>query len=156
MEYFSHIAYRLSCDRVNVCFCHVFVTVKCGASMIVSPSKQTPVVGEVNIARYLARLLTPRYDADAVSATQTDTMLDHAAVLLRVNCDTSGALKSLGQLLGRKQWFANDQLSLADIVIWSSVKQSRLATTAPDNVRQWLARCDTLPEFANAGRLLVH
>jgi len=134
-----------------------FVIVKHGASLIVSPNKQTPVVGEVNIARYLARLLTPRYDADIVAATQVDSLLDHAAALLHDNRDTAGALKSLGQLLGRKKWFvgSGDQLSLADIVIWSSVKQCRRAVTAPDNIRQWLATCDVLPEFANAGRLLV-
>jgi len=135
--------------------CGVLVTVKHGASLVVNPSKQTPVVGEVNIARYLARLLTPRYDADIVTATQIDTFLDCAAVLLHDRGDTSGALKSLGQQLGRKKWFAgNDRPSLADIVIWSAIKQCHLAATAPDNVRQWLARCDVLPEFANAGRLL--
>ena len=135
----------------------VFVTVKSGPSLVVNPSKQTPVVGEVNIARYLARQLTPCYDdSDIVTATQIDTLLDHAAVLLHGSGDIAGALKSLGQQLGKKKWFVgNDRPSLADIVIWSAVKQCHLAATAPDNVRQWLARCDMLPEFANAGRLLL-
>jgi len=131
------------------------VAVKHGASLIVSPSKHTPVIGEVNIARYLSRLLTPRYDADIVTATQIDTLLDHAAVLLH-SSDSSSAVKSLGPLLGRKKWFVgNDEPSLADIVMWSALKQRQLVATAPDNVRQWLARCDLLPEYANAECLLV-
>jgi len=129
--------------------------VKRGASLIVSPSKQTTVLGEVNIARYLARLLTPHYDADIISATQIDILLDHAAALIHSSGDTSGALKIFSQQLGRKKWFVgSDVPSLADIVVWSSVKQRRLAAMAPDNVRQWLVRCDAMPEFANAGHLL--
>jgi len=138
----------------------VFVTVMCGASLVVSPSNQTPVVGEANIARYLARLLTPRYDdidSDIVSATETDSLLDHAAVLLHSNCDMPSAVRSLGQLLARKKWFVgSDRPSLADIVIWSAIKQRRLTTTVPENVRQWLAKCDALPEFAAAEQLLMH
>jgi len=146
----------LCSNDITVCWCDVFAAVKSGASMVVSPSKQAPVVGEANIARYLSRLLTPRYDADIVTATQIDSLLDHAATLLHGNCDTSDSLKSLGLVLGTKQWFVGaDKPSLADILLWSAVKQRRLASSAPDNVRQWLARCDLLPEFANAGRLLM-
>lgn len=134
----------------------VFAVVKHGASLVVSPSNQSPVVGEASIARYLARLLTPRYDDDIVTATQIDTLLDHAAALLRGNCDTSGAVKSLGHLLGKKSWFIGaDWPSLADIVMWSAMKQRKLTQRAPDNVRQWLAKCNALPEFANAEQLLV-
>ena len=132
------------------------MTVRRGATLVVSPSKQMPVVGEVNVARYLARLLSPRYDTDIVTATQIDTLLDHAAVLLHCSDTLAAAVKSLAQLLGRKKWFVgNDQPSLADIVMWSAVKQRRVAASAPENVRQWLARCDLLPEFAKAERLLV-
>jgi len=131
------------------------VTVKHGASLIVNPCKQTPILGEVNIARYLARLLTPRYDDDIVTATQIDSILDHAAAVLH-GSDTSAIVKSLGQLLARKRWFVgNERPSLADIVMWSAVKQRCSDAMVPDNVCQWLARCDMLPEFANAGRLLI-
>jgi len=123
---------------------------------VMSPSKQTPVLGEANVARYLARLLTPRYDSDVVTATQVDTLLDHAAVLLHGRDALGAAVKSLGQLLGSKKWFVGgDRPSVADIVMWSAVKQRRVAASAPENVRHWLARCDLLPEFAKAERLLV-
>jgi len=132
------------------------IVAKRGASLIVSPGKQTPVIGEVNIARYLARQLTPCYDADFVTATQIDTLLDHAAILLHGNCDTSSAIKSLSQLLGKKKWFVGThQSSLADIVIWSAIKQRHLSAKVPDNMRQWLAQCDRLPAFANAQQLLT-
>lgn len=134
----------------------IWKDVRQGATLVVSPSKQTPVVGEVNVARYLARLLTPRYDADVVTATQIDALLDHAAVLLHSSDSLGAAVKSLGQLLGRKKWFVgNDRPSVVDIVMWSAVKQRNVAASAPENVRQWLARCDLLPEFAKAERLLV-
>jgi len=133
----------------------VILTVQRGPTLIVSPSKQTPVVGEANIVRYLARLLTPRYDSNIVTATQIDSVLDHAAILLH-DADTVGLVKSLGQLLGRKKWFVgNDRPSVADVVMWSALKQRRLAMSAPDNVCQWIARCDLLPEFAKADRLLA-
>jgi len=139
--------------RTNV---YIVVTVRHSATLVVSPSKQTPVVGEVNVARYLARLMTPRYDADIVAATQIDTLLDHAAVLLDSSEALTAAVKSLGQLLGRKKWFVgNDRPSLVDIVMWSAVKQRHVAAAAPENVHQWLTRCDLLPEFAKAERLLV-
>jgi len=132
------------------------VTVRHGATLVVSPSKQIPVVGEVNIARYLARLMIPRYDADIVIATQIDTLLDHAALLLHSSDTLIASVKSLAQLLGRKKWFVgNDRLSLVDIVMWSAIKQRNVAVSAPENVHQWLARCDLLPEFAKAERLLV-
>lgn len=134
----------------------IWKDVRHGATLVVSPSKQTPVVGEVNVARYLARLLTPRYDAEDVSATQIDTLLDHAAILLRSSDTFTAAVKTLGQLLGRKKWFVgNDRPSVVDIVMWSAVKQRHVAASAPENVHQWLARCDLLPEFAKAERLLV-
>lgn len=134
----------------------IWKDVRHGATLIVSPNKQTPVVGEVNVARYLARLLTPGYDTDVVTATQIDTLLDHAAVLLRGGDTLAAAVKSLGQLLGRKKWFVgNDRLSVVDVVVWSAVKQRHAAASAPENVRQWLTRCDLLPEFAKAERLLV-
>lgn len=135
---------------------YVVVSVRQGATLVVSPSKQTPVVGEVNVARYLSRLLTPRYDTDAVTSTQIDTLLDHAALLLRSSDSLGSVVKSLAQLLGRKKWFiGNDRPSVVDIVMWSAVKQRRVAALAPENVRQWLMRCDLLPEFAKAERLLV-
>ena len=135
-----------------------FVVVKHGASLIVSPGKQTPVLGEVSIARYLARQLTPRYDDDIVTATQIDTLLDHAAVLMHGNCDTSSTIKLLSQLLRKKKWFVGtdrDHTSLADIVIWSAITQRQLSAKVPDNMRQWVAQCDRLPDFANAKRLLL-
>ena len=82
--------------------------------------------------------------------------MEHAAVLLRGTCNSSAVLKSLGELLGRRKWFAGDvEPSLADIVIWSSVKQRHLSAQAPSNITQWLARCQVLPQFANAERLMV-
>lgn len=134
---------------------------KSGPSLMVEPNRQSAVCGEANIARYLARLLSPCYDdvnaADIVTATQIDVLLDVAASLLRCQSSQSTSMiKSLGAKLGRAPWFIGvDRPSLADIVLWSAVKQRSVGTQLTDNVRQWINRCDNLPEFAPVAQLLA-
>ena len=123
---------------------------------MVSPGSQTPIFGEANIARYLARLLdTPYDDGEPAAVAEIDQLVDQAAVLLSGNNkEKSAVLRTLNGSLGRQQWLNGGQLSLADIVIWSAVQQSGQADTAPGNVKKWLERCNSNPAFMQASQCL--
>ena len=123
---------------------------------MVRPNLQTPIVGEGNIARYLARLIQPSYDSgDNVTATRIDELIDMASGLIRGdNSQKSNLLKVVSAQLGKSQWMVGDNRSLADIVLWSALHQSKQASKAPDNIKRWLDICGNLPEFETARRLL--
>ena len=126
---------------------------------MVEPNRQTPIVGEANIARYLARLSTSRHydDDDIVTATRIDAVLDSAAALLRARGDVPSLAKSLA-VSGKSHWLVGDSPSVADAVVWSALTTvaggDRGAAGIPGNVRQWLERCDQLPEFKAAKQFL--
>lgn len=119
-------------------------------SMMVDPHKQSLVVGEANIARYLARLFMPAYDSsDPIQATLTDTWLDLAThQLLQGNSkEKAAAVRNLNSRLGKSDWLVGSSVSLADIVVWSALQQVGLALNAPANVQKWIRACHNLPEF---------
>jgi len=131
-------------------------TERCGPTLIVKPGQQVPIRGEANISRYLGRLLVKRYDSQNVIATQIDTALDKAAELFFSDkVQSSNVASSVSALLGgngksKSGWiFGFEQHSLADAVLWSAVKQ-RCTGNLPDDVRQWVRRCDQLSEFSYA------
>ena len=119
-----------------------------------------PIRGEANIARYLGRLLVDRYDLDNVIATQIDTALDRAAELLMSDAaQSSNVVASVSALLGGNEksksgWILGfERHSLADAVVWSAVHQ-RCSKNLPEDVRQWVLRCNQLPEYSYATSLL--
>lgn len=124
--------------------------------MKVNLSQQTPVIGECNIARYLARLLSPSYDSsDALNSTRVDALVDLADGQLTNGASQKGDfLKAVGAQLGKSQWMLGDDLTLADIVLWSAVHQSKQVGKAPDDVRRWIDRCNQHPYFAVVKQLV--
>ncbi|XP_064618107.1 aminoacyl tRNA synthase complex-interacting multifunctional protein 2-like [Liolophura sinensis] len=119
-------------------------------SMMVDPHRQSPVVGEANIARYLARLFMPAYDSsDPVQSTLIDTWLDMAThQLLQGNSkEKAAAVRNLNSRLGKNDWLVASSMSLADIVVWSALQQVGLTQDAPANVQKWICSCRNLPEF---------
>lgn len=117
---------------------------------MVEPHRQTPIIGESNVARYLMRLLNPNYDTDdIVKATQIDEWLDTANIqILQGNTkEKAAAVRSLNSRLGRNDWLVGSEVSLADIVMWSALNQTNQASDAPANVKKWLKLCSTNPAF---------
>ena len=124
--------------------------------MMVSPSVQSAIHGEGNIARYLARSLEPSYeDLDAATATEIDTLVDMATgQLLKGNSkEKASILRSLNSKLGKNTWLVGSGMSLADIVMWSVLHQTGQAEGAPTNVKTWLKTCNSHPAFQFALRL---
>lgn len=122
----------------------------------VNPSQQTPIIGECNIARYMARLLSPSYDAkDAATSTQIDMLVDLADGQLSTDAIQKGNfLKTISGHLGKSQWVLGESLTVADIVLWSALHQSKLVGQAPDNVTRWIDSCNCHPDFAIVRQLI--
>ncbi|KAL8593204.1 hypothetical protein ACOMHN_009859 [Nucella lapillus] len=128
-----------------------------GPRLMVSPTQQTCIQGEANIARYLSRLMRPSYEeADIKSATQVDEVLDLAQLQMieGSNKERSAALRTLNATLGKSSWLVGKEMTLADIVTWSAVQGMKLASDAPANVKKWLKQCSQSPDFAEAVRFL--
>ena len=125
--------------------------------MMVSPTCQSHIEGEANIARYLSRLLQPAYDSsDIVTATQIDEIVDMAQqqIFQGNNKERSAALRTLNARLGKGQWLVGSSLSVADTVSWSAVHGAKLAADAPANVKKWLKLCAERQEFEEAVKFL--
>ena len=123
---------------------------------MVSPNIQTSIQGEGNVARYLARLLSPAYDAGSIiTATEIDQYIDMAESLLNgTSKEKAAVLRTLNGRLGKENFLVGGQLSLADIVLWSAAQQSQQADTAPPNVKKWIERCSNNSAFSLACKLL--
>ena len=89
--------------------------------------------------RYIARLLNFNYDVDPISSTQIDNWLElaHSSVIHGNNKERQSALKSLNSHLGENSYLVGNSLSLADIIFWSCVAQSKLHESLPANVSKW-------------------
>ena len=123
---------------------------------MISPTKQTAVTGEVNIARYINRVINPNCEADIIMATQVDEWLDIAHIQI-INGNTkekAAALRNLNSRLGKNDWLVGSSLSLADIVTWSALQQTNQASSAPANVKKWLKKCDEEEMFRTVKSLL--
>ncbi|XP_022080274.1 aminoacyl tRNA synthase complex-interacting multifunctional protein 2-like isoform X2 [Acanthaster planci] len=128
-----------------------------GPVLMVAVPSQSPIYGEANVARYVARLLNPSYDTmDIVSATSVDNWLDLATnMFLKGNSkEKSASMRSLNSRLGKCDWLVGSSVSIADAVCWSAVQSAGQAASAPANVQKWLKACATHDLFEMASGLL--
>ncbi|ESO89130.1 hypothetical protein LOTGIDRAFT_106366, partial [Lottia gigantea] len=124
-----------------------------GPRLMVDPSKQTAIEGEVNVARYLQRLLDSSFDSgDVVQATQIDEWLDTAQIQYNngSNKERAAVMRSLNAKLGKSSWLVGDRCSLADVAMWSVLQQSGQVDNVPGNVKKWLTSCNASSLFAYA------
>lgn len=92
--------------------------------MLVSPIRQTKIVGEANICRYLQRVLG-EFPTDPVDATKLDHWLDIATCIgASAGTDKPGALTSLVKQLSKSHYLAGTNIGLADIVNCSAFIRS--------------------------------
>lgn len=129
-----------------------------GPELMVSAVKQSVVFGEVNIARYINRLLSPTFDTDdIVMATYWDSWLDVADLsLFNGNSkQKSSAVKNLNARLKRNKWTVGFEFSLVDVVMWSALHQSKEASGAPEHVQKWMKICNAMPLFKSALTLVL-
>ncbi|XP_041473577.1 aminoacyl tRNA synthase complex-interacting multifunctional protein 2-like [Lytechinus variegatus] len=132
----------------------IWKNVSQGPEMKILANCQTPIQGEVNILRYLSRLLTPAYDAsdDIITVANIDNFLDLASstLLKGSSKEKAAGVRSLNSALGRGTWLAGNSPTVADIAVWSALHQTNLAKGAPSNVQKWLKSCATQSDFRTA------
>ena len=136
----------------------VLLVVKNGPTLTISSLSHTVIHGETNIARYLARLLTPAYDdGSAASVTEIDSLVDLAAQFVTGSGkERAAVLRTVsGRLTSSNQWLTNgSSFSIADIVMWSAISMHGKACNIPPNVSTWLNSCSTQSAFQTAALLL--
>lgn len=108
---------------------------------------QTPIVGEVNILRYLARVNPNylKYEA-AENVIELDSVLDicHCIVRSRTKTERASLIQSLNKKLGKSEWLCgHSKITIADIAASSAVKQVA-ANEINQNMSKWLQRCEAV------------
>ena len=131
------------------------LSVSHGPTLMVSPHKQAVIQGEACVARYLARLVTPSYEDNISSACEIDTWLDMSCVFSQGNKKEKAAvLKAMNSKLGQSSWLVGNELSLADIVLWSTLHSHQESSNAPANVKKWILNCNNHTAFQAALKAL--
>ncbi|XP_017086296.1 probable aminoacyl tRNA synthase complex-interacting multifunctional protein 2 isoform X1 [Drosophila eugracilis] len=92
--------------------------------MISSPTMYVPIYGEVNIIRYLGRVgpAEYRYEGSPL-CNEIDLVLDICYQLLRCNTHKTqvAMVRLLDKRLQQQQYFGGNQMSVADIGVYSSL-----------------------------------
>lgn len=123
---------------------------------MINPSSQTCIQGEGNIARYLDKVLNPDQEyGDIVRSTKTDQWVDVATQILNGSTKEKAAgIKALNVHLGKQPYLMEKEITLADIVAWSAVTQSDMASKLPNNVKTWYEALGGLAMFNCVSSLL--
>lgn len=111
-------------------------------ALIYKPYKHTKIYGDVNIARFLSHIFTPDLYANQPMdvVTSIDKWMDIANQLNHSGKkDQEAALKTANQYLNKHEYLAADQATLADVVLYSSLKMST-NLNVPEAVNKWMKR----------------
>lgn len=117
--------------------------------LIQCPISNGSIAGEVNIARYLNRLLEQKpnpllvYESKGeIYGGQVDEWLDciYMSGPQGSNEVCSYALPSLASVLSKQDWLLHS-MSVADICLWSSLKQNPCLINSNSNLRKWFEKC---------------
>jgi hypothetical protein len=107
---------------------------------MVSVATQSPILGEANILRYLARTFLPQLysDHNPLQITTIDDWLN-SAINLTSPKDGKIFIQNLNTRLGKHKWLSGNALSIADI--YCSVAVLKHGGQFPKNVSKWMAQC---------------
>jgi glutathione S-transferase len=114
---------------------------------------QSPILGEANILRYLARQFLPQLysDHNPLQITTIDDWLNSVANLASPK-DWKTFIENLNTHLGKHNWLSGNALSIADI--HCSVALQKYGSQFPKNVSKWMAQCKKeLPGFDQVEKL---
>lgn len=120
-----------------------------------SVQKMCPIEGEGNIARFLFSLLGQEHSA--VDLTLMDSWVDTAMFQLRAGGakERATVFRTMNAALGKSPWLVGGELSVADVVLWSVLRQMGGGNGAlPANVQKWAQACENLAPFSTALKLL--
>uniref|UniRef100_G3TL43 Aminoacyl tRNA synthase complex-interacting multifunctional protein 2 n=1 Tax=Loxodonta africana TaxID=9785 RepID=G3TL43_LOXAF len=114
-----------------------------------------PIEGEGNIARFLFSLFGQKHDA--VNLTLIDSWVDIAIFQLKEGSskEKAAVFRAMNSALGKSPWLVGNELTVADVVLWSVLQQTGSASgTVPASVQKWIKSCENLAPFNTALKLL--
>jgi len=121
----------------------IWKDVGANTELIVSP---TPIQGEINILRFLARLSTSHLNYEnGPNPHEIDSLLENSYAIIRAKTKTERAslLQNINKSLGKHQWLAGrGQMSIADLAAYSAIKQVVSPNEVNVNVGKWMQRCE--------------
>lgn len=119
--------------------------------LICAPTSFIPIVGEVNVVRYLSRVGPKEFgyiDADISRSLDIDSVLDlgHQLFVAGNNAkERLPVLRALSDRLGNRRFFGGDEFAVSDIAISSAFKQLTVSSKdiAP-NLSTWAKQASVL------------
>ncbi|KAJ8959962.1 hypothetical protein NQ318_009395 [Aromia moschata] len=107
-----------------------------------------PILGEVNLLRYLSRAIkSPLSYESEPDGTEIDSILDICYLVVRAKTKTerTSLLQTINKSLGKSQWLlGRDQASVADIAAYSAIRQASNTSEISANLGKWFHRCETI------------
>jgi len=128
-------------------------------------NNKTPIIGEINIARYFKRLLQTEETSEdlsgAMRASVLDTLMDSVSLLLErqgttgVDKEKAALVKSVASRLANQTWISSQSsFGVEDVLVWRFLFIHGKGATMPKTVNEWLARCAADTSFHEAIALL--
>lgn len=119
--------------------------------LICAPASFIPIVGEVNVLRYLSRVGPKEFgyvDADLTQSIEIDATLDlcHQLFVAGNNAkERLTVLRALSTKLGERHFFGGAEYAVSDIAVSSAFKQLTVSSkdTTP-NLNSWVKKTSTL------------
>lgn len=115
------------------------------SQMVTGSSKFVPILGEVNILRYLNRIGPNElsYEDQGQLTTTNDAILDICYQLAQKLSpkERQNHLQQLNQRLGKQKFFNGENgVSIADLAVSSVLKNSSTGKELPGSLGSWQAR----------------
>ncbi|KAJ1520258.1 hypothetical protein ONE63_004463 [Megalurothrips usitatus] len=134
--------------RFNVTL--VWKQVGAETELVINPFKFTTVRGETNILRFLSRVGPSNFayesGSDLSRVAQFDEVLDNCQRLARSHTvkEKQAIIRTFNASLGKSEWIFGPQLSIADIAVWSVLKQQEPAAALTQTLSKWMERCNSM------------
>lgn len=120
-----------------------------------SVQRMCPIEGEGNIARFLFSLFGQKHSA--VNLTLIDSWVDTAIFQLKEGSskEKAAVFGSMNSALGKSPWLVGNELTVADVVLWSVLRQAGGGSMpVPPTVQKWMRACENLAPFSTVLQLL--
>lgn len=113
----------------------------------------TYITGEINFLRYVSRLIKSHsYEKTVLQTCNINTALDCVYMLQFEKCIIRG-LHKLANTSEKWSCIEHDELNIADIAVWSLIKQKQFAETSlPLSLKKWYALCEKTFKVENLTR----
>ena len=107
--------------------------------LMVSPISQSLIQGEVNLIRFFARIFPTIFSYETSTSTAIiDSLLDNVTSLLWSSPkNRQPRLRPLADRLCKTSYLSGDTLGIADLALFSTIKQLRLDKDLPPELRKW-------------------